>query len=405
VEFGTGTVGVHTVDTWAGDSFGRYRHSHVAQVWHIGGQVDLVQHGLVPSPQRTFTLGHETNIMRLSPVLTVALGAALLAACGGDNGPSNGAPTAAFTAPTCTVAVACAFSASGSTDDGTIAAYLWEFDDAASGDLNTATTSDASHTFATAGSYDVKLTVTDNDGLTGTVTHAVTVSTTAANIPPTADFTAVCNSLDCTFTNESTDEDGTFTSSWDFGDGSAASTETSPTHSYTVTQLDTFTVTLTVTDDGGLTNAKSVDVTPAPAATLTCGSTPDCVLTMDVPAKVLVTLVSSDCQLSGNTFKVTITPPGGGAPVEETLFTDGCDQTANPPGTTFQLQSDATFAAGTEITAQVISGGVTLELPPAIRVTGDFASGWTLEFDDGAQSEPPEPDFNDLVISVVATPQ
>src|SRR5215211_5601894 len=157
--------------------------------------------------------------MRCSPVLTIALGAALLAACGGGDGPSNAAPVAAFTAPTCTVAVACAFSASASTDDGTIEAYLWEFDDAASGDLNTAATSDASHTFATAGSYDVKLTVTDDDGVTGTVTHAVTVGTTGGNQPPVADFDAVCTSLDCEFTNGSSDADGTFTSSWDFGDG------------------------------------------------------------------------------------------------------------------------------------------------------------------------------------------
>jgi len=38
--------------------------------------------------------------------------------------------------------------------------------------------------------------------------------------------------------------------------------------------------------------------------------------------------------------------------VEETLFTDGCN---TPDGTSFQLQSDATFVAGTTITAQVIS--------------------------------------------------
>ena len=58
---------------------------------------------------------------------------------------------------------------------------------------------------------------------------------------------------------------------------------------------------------------------------------------------VTVTLVSSSCQLPGNTFKVTITTPGN-APVEETLFTDGCNTAA---GTAYQLQSNAVFAAGT----------------------------------------------------------
>ena len=36
-------------------------------------------------------------------------------------------------------------------------------------------------------------------------------------------------------------------------------------------------------------------------------------------------------------------------------------------------------------------------------VTGNFASGWTLSFDDGFVG-PGEPDFNDLIITVKATP-
>jgi len=44
-----------------------------------------------------------------------------------------------------------------------------------------------------------------------------------------------------------------------------------------------------------------------------------------------------------------------------------------------------------------------LAFAPAIRVTGDFANGWTLTFDDGFGG-PGEPDFNDLVILIKATP-
>ncbi len=52
------------------------------------------------------------------------------------------------------------FDASGSTDpDGTIVAYHWDF-----GDNETATEAAPSHVFAAAGSFEVTLTVTDNEG-------------------------------------------------------------------------------------------------------------------------------------------------------------------------------------------------------------------------------------------------
>jgi len=64
------------------------------------------------------------------------------------------------------------------------------------------------------------------------------------------------------------------------------------------------------------------------------------------------------------------------------------------------------FDAGTTIQAQVISGGSTLEIPPALRLAaGSAYPTWTLEFDDGAKAgPPPEPDFNDLIIRIDAIP-
>ena len=55
-----------------------------------------------------------------------------------------------------------------------------------------------------------------------------------------------------------------------------------------------------------------------------------------------------------------------------------------------------------------MSGGGTLALPPALRLQdGSAYPSWTLEFDDGAigpDVDPNEPDFNDLVITIVAHP-
>lgn len=79
------------------------------------------------------------------------------------------------------------------------------------------------------------------------------------NQPPTSSFTYDCADLTCDFVDGSSDSDGTVVAwSWDFGDG-ATSTLQSPSHTYAAG--GTYTVSLTVTDDGGLTGASSQDVT------------------------------------------------------------------------------------------------------------------------------------------------
>jgi PKD repeat protein len=69
--------------------------------------------------------------------------------------------------------VSCTFDATGSGDtDGTVSAYAWDFGD---GGTDTGVTP-AAHSFpAAGGSYQVALTVTDNDGAPATVTKTVTV--------------------------------------------------------------------------------------------------------------------------------------------------------------------------------------------------------------------------------------
>jgi len=92
-------------------------------------------------------------------------------------GTANLSPTAASTV-TCTE-LTCAVDGSASSDpDGTIAGYAWSFGDGA-----TAVGAAASHTYASAGSYAVTLTVTDDDGATGVASRTVTPTS-----PPGAGF-------------------------------------------------------------------------------------------------------------------------------------------------------------------------------------------------------------------------
>jgi PKD repeat protein len=341
---------------------------------------------------------------------TVSVLAALslvVAACGDDNGngggPDNETPNANFEPPACEQ-LSCDFIDSSTDPDGSIASRSWTFEN---GTPETSDEQNPTAVFSAAGTHTVTLTVTDNEGESDDYTREVTVVGAPGNEAPTAAFTPTCNGLECTFADGSSDADGTIASYlWDFGDGQT-STEASPTHTYAA--AGEVTVTLTVTDDDGATGEASQTFDVNSPSGLECSDgSPDCDLPIEANAVVSWVITSSECELTGNTFKVIITPPTG-TPVEETLFTDGCNE---PVGVPQELQSGATIVAGTVITAQLISGGQNLEIPPAVRLSETINTYpvWELRFDDGARAfdpvtDPDEPDFDDLVITITATEQ
>jgi len=328
--------------------------------------------------------------MRSSRVFTLMTGVALIAACGSDdggNGPVNTAPTASFTYE-CTN-LTCAFHDQSSDEDGTIASRSWDF-----GDGSTGTGTTPNHTFSQAGMFDVTVEVTD-DGGKSTTSDPQSVTVTAASATVQADFDVTCVGLVCTLDNLSTASGSTNTFAWNFGDGQTSTEEDPAPVTYDVSAPTTFTITLLVTSDGVESRATR-QVRVSQPATLTCNGF-DCALHLDQAATVVVTLTAHDCQIHNNTFVITAPEP------VDTLFTDGCFAPVAPEaGSSFTLNNGNAYAAGTDLEAAVLTG-VAGAVNPELRVTGSFGEGWTLDFDDGFVGEG-EPDFNDLTITVVATP-
>jgi PKD repeat protein len=132
-------------------------------------------------------------------------------------------------------------------DDG-IWQFFWEF-----GDGGTYFGGTAYHTYSTGGTFVTTLTVTDNRGASAQDT--VTINVGAPNQPPVAvaDATPFSGTSPLTVSLSSAgsaDADGFITGYlWNFGDGSAPSTEPNPTHVYDRGGL--FQATLTVTDNEG----------------------------------------------------------------------------------------------------------------------------------------------------------
>ncbi|HEV7991674.1 MAG TPA: PKD domain-containing protein [Gemmatimonadaceae bacterium] len=164
---------------------------------------------------------------------------------------SNQAPVASFSV-SCP-ALQCTFDASGSTDDAGIAKYTWSW---GTGKSESHAFPVSKHTYASAGSYSVTLTVTDAQGLTNSVTKSVQVPTPPPNQPPTvtisapADGATYAQGQSVTFTASATDpEDGTLSGAslvWysnidgQIGTGSSFSTTalSQANHLITVTATD-----------------------------------------------------------------------------------------------------------------------------------------------------------------------
>lgn len=118
--------------------------------------------------------------MSNSRTLALLLLVATLAACGGNGGghTHNKPPLAVLTLSTTSGPAPLTVTASGeasSDADGTITAYAWNF-----GDGSLAAGARVEHTYATVGEFLVTLTVTDDQGATGTASGRLVATGSSA---------------------------------------------------------------------------------------------------------------------------------------------------------------------------------------------------------------------------------
>lgn len=150
------------------------------------------------------------------------------------------------------------FNGSSSFDlEGPVDSYQWNFGDNTSGSGPT-----PAHTYITAGTYTVTLTVTDNGGLTTSGTTTATIYP-ATNKLPVANIAGPYSAITGTTTQFSAsgsfDPDGSIAQyKWDFA---GLGTGTGATPTFTFTQTGTHLVSLTVTDNVGAKHLTSINVT------------------------------------------------------------------------------------------------------------------------------------------------
>jgi PKD repeat protein len=256
----------------------------------------------------------------------------------------------------------------------------------------------------------VSRSVTVNDGnVSG---QDFTGTADASNANPVADFTFTTSDLAASFTNTSTDSDGSIASqSWNFGD-SATSTAASPSHSYAA--AGTYQVALTVTDNDGATNTvtKPVTVTAPPQGNVLTKAVPVTGLAASTGAALEYTFVvpsgatNLTFTMSGGTGDADLYVKAGSAPTDsvydcrpyKTGNSESCSFATPTAGTWYVRVKAYAAYSGVSLVADydtggggggscggtVLCSGTAIVLPAKSK--GGVSSNYTLVVPAGASS-------------------
>ena len=156
--------------------------------WDLDGDGSFEKTTTTPTVSTSYsTLGTRTVHVRVTDTNGKTATAAL-------NEVVHRAPTAAFTIDPnpATTGQQVTFDGSSSTDDDPIAKYEWDLDGNGTFETDTQAVATATTTFATAGTYTIRLRVTDDHGVQDVVSHTLTVNdpTTTTTTGSSTDTTA-----------------------------------------------------------------------------------------------------------------------------------------------------------------------------------------------------------------------
>ena len=260
-------------------------------------------------------------------------------------------PNPAFT-PSATVnnpdAVSVDGSNSAAATGGEITHYSWDFGDGTTQD--TGATPTAGHTYAAPGTYTIKLTTTDELGVSNTVSQTVTVlgfSASSNGPTPGEDVTFIGPNSGGSF--------GTITDySWNFGDGTTDDSGTSPSDIHAFSSRGSYTASLTITNSLGATFTGT--------EMITVDTPPDGVL----PASPVIATPGQSVSLDGSNS----TPaPGGSIRSYTWNFGDGtAPVTAGSPSATHVYSAPGIYTATLTVTDNL---GVTANSAAAQTVIVD----------------------------------
>ena len=263
------------------------------------------------------------------------------------------------------------FDGSLSEDEGgTIVSYLWNF-----GDGTTGTGVNPSHTYTAVGQYTVTLTVTDNDG----ATHTTTTISYITNTPPVANpggpYTGYVGEPVFFDGSGSTDLEGDIvTYHWYFYDENTGSGP-NPTHAYT--SAGTYMVSLTVTDNEGVTDTAFTSAV--------ISEIPD-VLTVSVSI-----LANSMSENGGSSQAIVMRSSGTSESLVVNLTSSDTSEAIVPTSITIPAGSDSATFTVTAVDDAVLDGSQTV----TITATAAGATGGTdvIEvLDDDSNNQHPVAD-------------